>query len=644
MDNNLKSERVSDIINALIATARGDYSSQLHLSPANDEIDSIIMGLNIVFDDLRQKSEEEQKKISQLEHLNSSLNREIVLRKKRESELKKAEMKYQDLFESIADPIFIFEQKSHHFLDCNLAAVQRYGYTREELLTMTPVDLHPQAEQKLIQNKIVNTVNHEPHEYTHLAKDGKRYNVEIHTNQVEYEDKKAWISTVRDITEQKKLSIELDNSYAQLEKRVKARTKMLIEKTEDLTLINHLNYLGNRRAEFNDIIHEAVLGTRRLFHNDGIMIFLISDDGKFLDMTGYDETYSKNKILIKLLGLKIQHLRIPLESDHIYNWVLKQKEPYIFDSQEALLEDFLNYAEFPGRQVLKPFPGMIKKISKALFYHMSVAVPLVSESGNIGLIDMASPGKISDNQIQRMKIIAEQLASLISWKKAEIEITNSQKQLRQLAVKLQKIREDERKRLAGELHDELGHLLTVMKIDLVTLSHQCEDKDPSLMPTLNAIIDLTSKSLDSVKKITTQIRPGVLDKLGLNSAIDWQLNEFQSRTKIHCSFKPSIESIQMTPDQKTTLFRITQESLTNIGRHSKATEVRITLEKKKDSLELMISDNGIGIDMVNIDQMKSLGLLGIRERAHSIGGTAVFHGIKNKGTTVKVTVPLNSEL
>jgi len=157
---------------------------------------------------------------------------------------------------------------------------------------------------------------------------------------------------------------------------------------------------------------------------------------------------------------------------------------------------------------------------------------------------------------------------------------------------------------------------------------------------MNKLIDDTSSS---VQRISTELRPGLLENLGLTYALEWQCNEFARRTEIKCTLKLIPEKITLNEKISVGLFRIVQESLTNVARHSKATKVKVSLLKTNNKIELNIIDNGIGIKEEETNDPKSLGLLGITERAFSINGEVSFSGKKDIGTEVKVVVQLENE-
>ena len=228
-------------------------------------------------------------------------------------------------------------------------------------------------------------------------------------------------------------------------------------------------------------------------------------------------------------------------------------------------------------------------------------------------------------------------------KQAEQELEYSFEKLRALATHLQSVREEERTRIAREIHDELGQALTGLKFDLIWLGRHLSLTDPAniqlCQDKVRSMFGLIDTTIQLGRKIATELRPGILDDLGLVEALDWQAQEFQERTGIRCEFISLPEELELDNDRSTTLFRIFQETLTNVARHAKATQVRITLRVNAQEVQLEIQDNGRGITDQEINNSRSLGLLGMRERALVFGGEISLQGQAEKGTTVTVRLP-----
>lgn len=228
-------------------------------------------------------------------------------------------------------------------------------------------------------------------------------------------------------------------------------------------------------------------------------------------------------------------------------------------------------------------------------------------------------------------------------KKAENELRRSGEQLRSLAYSLQSAREGERKRIARDIHDELGQTLTALNIKLSCIEEMLDlDQKPILDQTREAL-SLVESTIDTVQRISSDLRPTILDDLGIVAAIESHANQFQDKSGIKCLMTFHPDKIVLEKSLAAELFRICQEALTNVWRHAKATRVDISLRKADDKLVLQIFDNGKGISKEEITDPCSVGLTGMRERVYPWYGNVQIVGVPNKGTTVTVVVPAGNK-
>ncbi len=220
------------------------------------------------------------------------------------------------------------------------------------------------------------------------------------------------------------------------------------------------------------------------------------------------------------------------------------------------------------------------------------------------------------------------------------EVRASRRELRALAARLEKVREDERTGIAREIHDELGQALTGLKLDIAWMKHRLP-RDHEMMAQCVSIIERIDRTLTAVRRIATELRPSVLDQLGLAAALEWQGQEFGARTGIEVDMELMVGGT-ISDDLGSSAFRILQESLTNVARHAKATRVIIRLAQSPALLTLEVSDNGIGLSPEELEGTMSLGLIGMRERALACGGEFSISGKPGRGTTVFLRVPLEN--
>jgi len=222
---------------------------------------------------------------------------------------------------------------------------------------------------------------------------------------------------------------------------------------------------------------------------------------------------------------------------------------------------------------------------------------------------------------------------------ADAALRDSEARYRALAQRLQTVREDERVELSRTIHDELGQSLTALKIELSVLSKRLDPASQERVEASAAAVDLI---IQQVRNIATELRPGVLDHLGLVAALEWQAKEFTRRTGIVCHFAQPTEEPALASDQAVSLFRILQESLTNVARHAHATRVTVSLVLQNDGLRLLIEDDGIGLTEERRKDHRSLGLIGMEERARFIDARLSIESAAGLGTRVLVDLPIRT--
>jgi len=237
--------------------------------------------------------------------------------------------------------------------------------------------------------------------------------------------------------------------------------------------------------------------------------------------------------------------------------------------------------------------------------------------------------------------VEERLSERTAELQAAIDqLEKSRAQLLALAHYEQTGREEERARMAREVHDELGQALTGLKMDLAWLQKHTGPKQKDLLQKFRDMSNLLDTTIQGVRRIATELRPGMLDDLGLVPAMEWQLQEFQKRSGIRCRFTSSLEEVAVDAEDTTALFRILQETLTNVARHASATRVEVSLDEEQGYVRLRVQDNGRGIAQSEANGSKSFGLLGMRERVNLRSGDFSIQGTPGRGTTVVIRLPL----
>jgi PAS domain S-box-containing protein len=227
-------------------------------------------------------------------------------------------------------------------------------------------------------------------------------------------------------------------------------------------------------------------------------------------------------------------------------------------------------------------------------------------------------------------------------KRGEESLVLQREQLRALAERLQWVREEDRKRVARDLHDQIGQILTAIKMDMTWMSRHLPESEGELLARIKESIQLINDGVKAVRAICSGLRPGVLDDLGLAAAIEWQASEFTSRNGVQCLVSVPPVDLHLDGDRATATFRIFQECLTNVIRHAQAKSVRVALCLEEESILLVVEDDGIGFCESGFsNSLGSLGLLGMKERAQFCGGDVHIFSSPGNGTTVTVRVPLD---
>ena len=235
------------------------------------------------------------------------------------------------------------------------------------------------------------------------------------------------------------------------------------------------------------------------------------------------------------------------------------------------------------------------------------------------------------------------LLDITQSKLGELEVKQAQQQLLELSSHVQDAKEQERLRIAREVHDEIGSLLTAIKMDLSWLTQRLPKDNPALTDKAKTISELVNRTITSASNLAHSLRPGFLDCFGFIAALEIEAQEFSKRSNISCTITKSQESIELPETHTITLFRIFQETLNNILKHAKAKHVQVEIVKGEDHLELVIEDDGVGFDDTARNKPRSFGLRGIHERIAHLGGTVKISSALGEGTRIAIFVPLEAE-
>ncbi len=356
------------------------------------------------------------------------------------------------------------------------------------------------------------------------------------------------------------------------------------------------------------------------------------------------EERARSEAIIAAIGDQMiildPHFKIIYENDHAVNTIgshIGEICYQAYERREAVCEDCPVALSFQDGQIHRG-ERMAESIVGTMYLDICAA-PLRDASGSItAVIEVIRDISILKKAEEKLRKSHEELERLVKERTAELTILSIQ--LRNLSTYLQEAREKERTLIAREIHDELGQSLTALKMDLSLLTKRLPKGETKVMEKAESMAALIETTIQSVKRISTELRPGILDHLGLTAALDWQAHEFKKRTDITCDVVCEPDEIVVDRDRTTTVFRIFQETLTNIARHAHASKVDVLLTQGERELVLQVRDNGDGISEEQLSNSTSLGLIGMRERVHYWGGILAITGRKNKGTTVTARIPL----
>jgi signal transduction histidine kinase len=284
-----------------------------------------------------------------------------------------------------------------------------------------------------------------------------------------------------------------------------------------------------------------------------------------------------------------------------------------------------------------------------------VPIALAGETAGALALSFAGPRVLDPQEKALILALAQQCAQALERARLYVEaqdhaavleqrVHERTEQLRALTARLESMREDERARIAREVHDELGGAMTAIKMDLSRLSRrgpgaEGELAEGELAEALAGTMQLIDDTIQTVRRIATDLRPALLDDFGLVAAVEWQLQEFGRRTGIKCQAEIEMDELTLEPQTATALFRVMQETLTNVARHAKATRVTVRLARQPGCLVMSLRDNGEGFQPEDLARKHSLGLAGMRERVFAVAGELTIQSAPGKGTIVTVTVP-----
>jgi PAS domain S-box-containing protein len=555
--------------------------------------------------------------------LADALQQREAERQEAEKRLRESEARYRALFTNAGDAVALADDQAR-FVEVNPAFARLVGYSQEELLSLSVPALSvgpPEAAVGVepLWHRFLKT-GAQAGEIRLRRKDGETIEVEYHA--------------VANVLPGLHLSVLRDATGRKREER---HHRLLAEAGQ--ALASTLNYHGRLRA-LAHLLAPAVA--------DWCAINVVEPDGS--------------------MRLAAAAHKDPQRTSEIF--ALAQRQPvqagdatgaaHVLRSGQPLL--------VPGPDGLEPEPAAASDPASSQLGLVSyIIVPMTARGRILGAITLAlsEPGRryspadlrlaeeiggraglaldnarLYDEAHNLNAELERRVATRTQLLQSSLdEVRQSHAELRRLSARLQAAREEERMRIAREIHDQLGGALTGLKLDVVWLRRHMPPDQTRLLDKVNAVAALIDDTVKTVRRIATELRPSILDDVGLLAAVEWLAQDFQKRTGIPVHVEANTDDLNLGPDRSIAIYRAVQESLTNVARHAEATRVDIEIEDGQDFLSVSVRDNGRGLDEGRLARTKSLGLAGMRERVRAVGGEVEIRGRPGEGTQVTIHLP-----
>jgi len=528
---------------------------------------------------------------------------DVTERKHAEERLQESEAFLRQVIDTSPNCIFVKDWDGTYIL-VNQAIAELYNTTKEEMLGKTDRELAgldrlspEEAERFLADDRQVMRVGERkviPEESFTLADGTTRWFQTIKGPLTTSLAPRSMLGVAVDITERKRAE------------------EALRERITELQLLSRVESQVAAELDLDALLESAVRLVQEAFGYYQVAIMTVDQDrdelivsairGGFADLIPDDYRQGLDEGLI--------------------GWAARHREALLVNDVEA------------DPRYLNRYPDQVRTQSE-------LSIPILVGGQVAGVLDLQSEHRdaFDENDLLVMGTLADQIAvAMENARLYELE-RDAQERLRELADYLQEAQETERTRIAREIHDEFGQMMTVLKMDLAWLRKRLPENEPPLGRKVDAMSELVDRSLKIVRRLSSELRPGILDDLGLASAIEWQAETFSERSRIACQLHLDETAERLNRELSTALFRIFQEALTNVARHAEATEVRVELRVDPEQVTLIVEDDGRGIAPDELSGTSSLGLLGMRERARALGGELIVEGTPDQGTTVTARIP-----
>lgn len=547
------------------------------------------------------------------------------------------------------------------------------GYSKNEIENLHPLELFDEDENALLKQKIENVfVKGEDNvEANFLTKSGAKMPYYFTGMVIKYEGQPCLMGVGIDISErvlaQQKImeseekfrmlidqasdGIFISNQEGDYVEVNRIATDLTGYSREELLSMNIRDLIlqedyQNRPLKIKELLAgETIINERIFMRKNGSRLEVeisakLLPDGRF---QGIVRDITARKKQEEALRLSEHKYRLLFDQNPMPMWMLSLPERKFLDVNPAAVE-FYGYSkeEFLKMKAkdIRPKEDVPEFESRLSTYRSGINNAGIwrhqKKNGSIVKVSIITHDVIYEGQHAKLVLGTDVTEKII----AEENLKKSHEEYRQLATHLETIREAERTHMAREIHDELGQQLTGLKMDISWINRRLKTEDKEVQQKIKETILLIDGTVKTVRRIATELRPSILDDLGLIAAMEWQSEEFEKRSEINSKFSSNVTSLNVPTELTTGVFRIYQESLTNVLRHSKATQVKAVLQVKDGILILKISDNGKGFNASEIKNKKTLGLLGMKERTMLMGGSYEINSKPGKGTAAIIIVPL----
>jgi PAS domain S-box-containing protein len=406
-----------------------------------------------------------------------------------------------------------------------------------------------------------------------------------------------------------------------------------------MEILDKLGYMPPAEFELNRRNGEkfwALVSAKKITDNDGKLLYLQADHRDITRQKKLEkEMYSASRYTRNLIEASIDPLVTINAEGKVTDLNLSTEKITGIGRDKLIGTDFADYFSDPDKA---------RKGYKLVFSKGTVKdypLTIIHKSGKE--IDVLYNATFFKDEAGKVQGVFAAARDVTDFKKMEMGLRNSNKLLEKLNQHLNDIREYEMSQIALNLHDDLGQKLTAIYLDIAWLKNRIGVQSAVVNRKLNEMSQMINSTIDGIKEISSLLRPAILYDLGLVPAFEWQLKKIETQSGIKCYFKYSPEEIVIDDNISLILFRVLQESLTNVARHSEATVVEIYLRQIRNKIDLFIKDNGKGIDEDKINSISSMGITGIKERVKSVSGNVIIKGEKNAGTIIEVQIPLKKK-